>query len=182
MLLFSCSIMSTLCNPMDCSMPGFPVLHDLLKFAQICGYWVSNAIWPSNPLSHPSPPVLNLSQHQGLFQRISYMYTYIPSLLSLPPTPTSHPSRSSRSFIVLYFMCRLMVHFELSFVKGVNFVSRFIFSYVCVQFFWYCLWRRLSLLCYVTFAALSNRSWLSLGSLVYFHWSICLLFCHCHAV
>ena len=56
----------TLCNPMDCSMPGFPVLHHLSEFAQTHVHWVSDAIQPSHPLSSPSPPALNLSQHQGL--------------------------------------------------------------------------------------------------------------------
>ena len=53
-------------QPHDCSMPGFPFLHHLLELAQT--YWVSDAIHPSHPLSSPSPLVLNLSQHQGLFQ------------------------------------------------------------------------------------------------------------------
>ena len=57
-----------LCNPMDCSTPGFPVLHHLPEFAQIHVYWVSDAIQPSYPLSSPSPPAFNLSHHQGLFQ------------------------------------------------------------------------------------------------------------------
>ena len=52
---------------MDCSTPGFPVLHYLLEFAQTHVHWVNDAIQPSNPLSPPSPPVLNLSQRQGLF-------------------------------------------------------------------------------------------------------------------
>ena len=55
----------TLCNPMDWSMPGFPVHHQLLEFAQA---WVSKAIQPSHPLSSPSPLTFNLSQHQGLFK------------------------------------------------------------------------------------------------------------------
>ena len=58
----------TLCDPMDCSIPGFPVLHYLLEFAQIHAHWIDDAIQPSHPLSSPSPPVFNLSQHQGLFQ------------------------------------------------------------------------------------------------------------------
>ena len=58
----------TLCKPMDCRMPGFPVLHHLLKLAQTHVHWVSDAIQPSHPLSSPSPPAFNLSQHQGLFQ------------------------------------------------------------------------------------------------------------------
>ena len=58
----------TLCNPMDCSMPGFPVLQYLPEFVQTHVHWVSDAIQPSHPLLLPSPPALNLSQHQGLFQ------------------------------------------------------------------------------------------------------------------
>jgi len=58
----------TLCKPMDCSMPGFPVLSHLPELAQTHVHWVSDAIQPSPPLSSPSPPAFNLSQHQGLFQ------------------------------------------------------------------------------------------------------------------
>ena len=58
----------TLCNPMDCSTPGFPVLLCLLEFAQTHVHLINDAIQPSHPLSPPSPPALNLSQHQGLFQ------------------------------------------------------------------------------------------------------------------
>ena len=58
----------TLCNPMDCSTPSFPVLHHLPEFAHIHIHWVSDAIQPSHALLSPSPPVLNLSQCQGLFQ------------------------------------------------------------------------------------------------------------------
>ena len=49
-------------------MPGFPVLHHLLELAQIHVQGVGDAIQPSHPLSSPSPPAFNLSQHQGLFQ------------------------------------------------------------------------------------------------------------------
>ena len=52
---------------MHCSTPGFPVLHCLLEFAQTHVHWVGDAIQPSYPLSSPSPPALNLSQHQGFF-------------------------------------------------------------------------------------------------------------------
>ena len=61
----------TLCDPMDCSTPGLPVYHQLLEFIQTYVHWVGNAIQPSHPLSSPSPPALNLSQHQGLFQWVS---------------------------------------------------------------------------------------------------------------
>ena len=59
---------TTLCDPMDCSMPGFPDHHQLLEFTQTHVHWISDAIQPSHPLSSPSPPAFNLSQHQGLFQ------------------------------------------------------------------------------------------------------------------
>ena len=64
----------TLCDPVDCSMPGFPVLHHLPELAQTHVHWVSDAIQPSRPLSSPSPPALNLSHHQDLFQWISSSY------------------------------------------------------------------------------------------------------------
>ena len=57
----SLSCESTLCNPMDCSTPGFPILHHLSEFAQTHVHWVSDAIQPSYPLSYPSP-AFNLSQ------------------------------------------------------------------------------------------------------------------------
>ena len=68
-----CSIVQsclTLCNPMDCSTPGFPVLHHFLGFAQTHVHWVGDAIQPSHPLLSPSPFAFSLSQHQGLFQWI----------------------------------------------------------------------------------------------------------------
>ena len=58
----------TLCNPMDCSTPGFPVHHQLLEFAQAHVHRVGGAIQPYHPLLSPSPLAFNLSQHQGLFQ------------------------------------------------------------------------------------------------------------------
>ena len=59
----------TLCSPMDCSTSGFPILRYLPEFAQILLHWVGDAIQPSHPLSSPSPPAFNLSQHQGLFNK-----------------------------------------------------------------------------------------------------------------
>ena len=61
----------TLCNPMNCSTPGLPVHYQLPEFTQTHVHWVSDAIQPSHPLSSPSPHVLNLSQHQGLFKWVS---------------------------------------------------------------------------------------------------------------
>ena len=60
----------TLCDPMDCSMPGFPVPHHLLKFTQVHVCYFGDAIQPSHPLMPSSPSALNLSQHQGLFRVI----------------------------------------------------------------------------------------------------------------
>ena len=60
-----------LCIPMDCSMPGFPILHYLLEFAQAHVRSISDAIQRSHPVSPTSPPAFSLSQHQGLFQWVS---------------------------------------------------------------------------------------------------------------
>ena len=58
----------TLCNPMDCSTPGFPVHHQLPEPTQTHVHRVSDAVQPSHPLSSSSLPAFNLSQHQRLFQ------------------------------------------------------------------------------------------------------------------
>ena len=61
----------TLCDPMNFSTPGLPVHHQLPEFTQTHIHRVSDAIQPSHPLSSPSPPVPNPSQHQGLFQWVN---------------------------------------------------------------------------------------------------------------
>ena len=61
----------TLCNPMDCRTPGFPALHYLLEFSQTHVHWVNDAIQPSYPLSSPSPPALNLLQHEGFSSELA---------------------------------------------------------------------------------------------------------------
>ena len=61
----------TLCDPMNCSTPGLPIHHQLPESTQTHVHWVGDAIQPSHPLSSPSPPALNLSQHQGLFKWVS---------------------------------------------------------------------------------------------------------------
>ena len=76
----------TLCDPMDCNMPGFPVLHYLPMFAKTQVHWVSDII----QISHPSPPALNLSQHQSLFQGVSSLHQVAKELeiqLSAPVLP-----------------------------------------------------------------------------------------------
>ena len=61
----------TLCDPMNCSMPGFSVHHQLPEFTQTHVHQVSDAIQPSHPLSSPFPPAPNPSQHQSLFQWVN---------------------------------------------------------------------------------------------------------------
>ena len=61
----------SLCDPMDCSTPGFPVLHHLPELAQTHMHWVGDAVQPSYLLLSPSPPVFNLPQHQGFFKWVS---------------------------------------------------------------------------------------------------------------
>ena len=64
----------TLWDPMNHSMPGLPVHYQLPEFTQTHVHWVSDAIQPSHPLWSPSPPALNLSQHQGLFKWVSSLH------------------------------------------------------------------------------------------------------------
>ena len=61
-------------NSIDCSMPGLPVHRQLSEFTQTPVHWVGDAIQPFHPLSSPSPPTFNLSQHQSLFQWISSLH------------------------------------------------------------------------------------------------------------
>ena len=64
----------TLCDPMNRSTPSLPVHQQLLESTQTHVHWVGDAIQPSHPLLSPSPPALNLSQHQGLFQWVSSLH------------------------------------------------------------------------------------------------------------
>ena len=65
-----------LCDPMNRSTLGFPVHHQLLEFTQTHVHRVSDAIHPSHPLSSPSPPAPNPSQHQSLFQWVNSSFTW----------------------------------------------------------------------------------------------------------
>ena len=62
----------TVCSLMDCSTPGIPVHHQLPEFTQTHVHWVGDTIQSSQPLSSPSPPTFNLSQHQGLFKWVTF--------------------------------------------------------------------------------------------------------------
>ena len=64
----------TFCETMNCSTPGLPVHHQFLELNQTHVHWVGDAIQTSHPLSSPSPPAFNLSQHQGLFKWVSSLH------------------------------------------------------------------------------------------------------------
>ena len=64
----------TLCDPMNSSMPGLPVHHQLPESTQTHVHWVGDAIQPSHPMSSPTLPALNLSQHQCLFKWVSSLH------------------------------------------------------------------------------------------------------------
>ena len=64
----------TLCDSIDCSIPGFSVYHQLLELTQTHVHQVGDAIHSSHPLSYPSPPAFNLSQHQGLFKWVGFSH------------------------------------------------------------------------------------------------------------
>ena len=82
----------TLCNPMNCSMPGIPVHHQLPEFTQTHVHRVSDTIQPSHPLSSPSPPAPNPSQHLGLFQRVNSLHGVAKVLeFQLHISPDGHP-------------------------------------------------------------------------------------------
>ena len=71
LIQFSHSVVSDSLWPHGLQHAGLPVHHHLLKFTQTYVHWVGDAIQPSHPLSSPSPPAFNLSQHQGLFKWVS---------------------------------------------------------------------------------------------------------------
>ena len=64
----------TLCSSFDCSMPGLPIHHQLPEFTQTHIHRIGDAIQPSYPLSSPSSPTFNLSQHLGLFKWVNSSY------------------------------------------------------------------------------------------------------------
>ena len=90
----------TLCNPMDCSTPGLSVPHYLLKFAQVHVHRIDGAIQPSHPLTPSSPSALNLSQHQGLFQRVICLHQ-MTKILEFSFSFSISPSREYSGLITL---------------------------------------------------------------------------------
>ena len=83
----------TLCDPMNRSMPGLPVHHQLLEFTQTHVHWVGDAIQQSHPLSSPSPPAPNPSQHQSLFQWVNSSHE-VAKLLGVSALASFLPKKS----------------------------------------------------------------------------------------
>ena len=81
----------TLWDPIDCSTPGFSVLHHLPEFAQTHVHWVGDAIQPSHPMLSPSPPAFSLSQHQGLFQWVSSLHQVAKVLIGVSASTSVLP-------------------------------------------------------------------------------------------
>ena len=107
----------TLCDPMDYSMSGFPVLNHFLEFARTHVHWVGDDIQPSHPLSSPSPPAFNLSQHQSLFQWVSvlpmniwrWLQDWLISLLSKGLSSSPAPQfKSINSLAFSLFYCPVL--------------------------------------------------------------------------
>ena len=73
-----------LCNPANRSTPGLPVHHRLSEFTQTHVHWMGDAIQPSHPLTSPSPPAFNVSQHQGLFKWVTSSHE-VAKVLELQP-------------------------------------------------------------------------------------------------
>ena len=88
----------TLCEPMDCSMPGLLVQHQLLELAQTHVHRVSDAIQPSHSLLSPFPCAFNLSQHQGFFQWVSSSHQ-VAKVLELQLQPQSFQWISRTDFL-----------------------------------------------------------------------------------
>ena len=104
----------TLCDPMDCSKPGFPVHHQLLELTQTHVLRVSDTIHPSHPLSSPSHPAFSLSQHQGLFQCVPSLHQ-VANVLELQLQ--CHPSNQYSGLI--FFRIDWLVSWQSKGLSGV---------------------------------------------------------------
>ena len=151
---------------MDCSMPGFPVHHQLPELAQSHVHQVSDAIQPSHPLLSPSPPAFNLSQHQSLFQWVSCSHQLAKVLhqggLVLPILELS------KNWIIQYilFCTRLLsTHHKVLKIHPCCWVYKQLFPFCCWEVF-HCIW----LYEYTTFC-LSILLWMDTGAVSRF----CLL-------
>ena len=130
----------TLCNTMNCSTPDLPVHHQLPEFTQTHVHQVSDAIQPSYPLSSPSPPAPNPSQHQGLFQwvnsshevakvlefQLKWKWKWSNSVVSNPlrPMDCSPPSSSVHGILQARILEWVAISFSLAGVKNLDFKKK----------------------------------------------------------
>ena len=133
--MFSHSVMSDSLWPMDWSMPDFPVLGHLPESPQTHVPWVRDAIQSSCPLSSPSPPAFNHSQHQGLFWRVSSLH-HVAKVLELQ---LQHQSfqwifRIEYSFPNLKPVCCSMSHSNCCFLTCIQVYLK------CISYFQYLKW------------------------------------------
>ena len=95
----------TLCDLMNCSTSGLPVYHQLLEFTQTHVHWLGDAIQPPHPLSSPSPPAFNHSQHQGLSQHRHYGGKHLAKTGPYTPLKIYYTEQFTKCF-----MTRLVLH------------------------------------------------------------------------
>ena len=98
---------ATFCDPIDCNTSGFPLYHQLPELTQTHVHWVSDANQPSHPLSFPSPPASNLSQHQSIFKWVNSSHQVAKVLEFLPQSnflPIFESSCHSRKMDSVYPM------------------------------------------------------------------------------
>ena len=132
----------TLCDPMNHSMPGLPVHHQLLEFTQTQVHWVGDAIQPFHLLSSPSPPALNHSQHQGLFQWVSY----------------SHQVAKVLELYIFIYIWWSLYYIYLSLYRQI-YIYTHIYIFTCVYVWWSCHQN--------TWWCLTEQKWLLLHHWIY---------------
>ena len=108
------SSVQSLCDPLDCSTPGFPVHYQLPALAQTHVHWVSDAIIPSHPVI-PSPPAFNLSQHQGLFS-MSMFFTSAGQSIGVSAS-ASVLSMNTQDWFPLGFFSKKFYYFHANFLN-----------------------------------------------------------------
>ena len=94
----------TLCDPTDCSTPSFPAFHYLPEFEQTHVHWVNDSTQPSHPLLSPCLPAFNLSQHQSLFQWVSFSHQVAKVLASMRKEGDKHCRLSFRDTDIYMYM------------------------------------------------------------------------------
>ena len=110
----------TLCDPMDCSTPGFSVLHHLLEFTQTHVHGVGDATQPSHPLSSPSPPAFNLSHiHINVtLKNILYLHESFPRYTFKGESQVTKLNKCMYKMYYKVFVCLLYVYKNANKIRG----------------------------------------------------------------